>query len=159
MDVLILYPLSLLPSLMGCEHTQWTYVWAWHGSCSINTAVEIQFSTHLFHVPAELWHFDLPLKWIRKRQMQAWNDMCVVLFLYVSSLVLRVGWWWFDLLQYHFSSPFPGCLQWFVTTHVTRNFQGKKILQIGDKYDLHGLFAFAVLKDTPPQISWRNFRE
>ena len=50
---------------MGYEHTQWTYVWAWYCNCCINcinTAVEILFSTHLYHVPAELWPFALPCR-------------------------------------------------------------------------------------------------
>ena len=54
-----MYSLSLLPSLIGCEHTEWTYAWACYCNCCINTAVEILFSTHFCHVPAELWHLSL----------------------------------------------------------------------------------------------------
>ena len=53
---LIMYSLSLLPSLIRCKHTQWTYAWACYSNCCISTAVEILFSTHFCHVPAELWH-------------------------------------------------------------------------------------------------------
>ena len=41
------------------------------------------------------------------------------------------------------------------------NFRGRKLSQIGEKYDFHGenfrgLLAFATPKDATPQISWRK---
>ena len=42
-----------------------------------------------------------------------------------------------------------------VAYHIARNFQGRKLLQIGEKYDFHfcELLAFAVSKDvTPPNF-------
>ena len=47
---------------------------------------------------------------------------------------------------------------------IVGNFQGRKLLRISNKYDFrgenfHGLLAFAMLKDTTPQISQRKLSQ
>ena len=48
----------ILPSLL---HHPFLFAWAWYCSCC-TAVVEILFSTHLCHVPAELWPFALPCR-------------------------------------------------------------------------------------------------